>query len=232
MDRALAQARRLERQQDKRRRDENNTCAICLEPCRRLCEQCVNGHKFHIRCIQRAFPDRQHATCPVCRQEIGRLRQLRPRRTKPEELTFNDDEPYEFAEGGRSYLERLGAGTLLLQPTGIATAHATPISALPQYQRNVAIFWFGRVQRGDLWIDGDVLWYHHADQDVTNDPSAANPTLSWGETSDTVRSAEANDQPVLAESRSGDPVIYLGDGYEEPAENYNRSRRDNSCCIM
>lgn len=233
MHRPLAKTRRLQQARDeaRQRRVEENMCAICLQPCFRACEQCVNGHKFHIKCMQRAFPNRTNAQCPVCRRDIYQLRQLRPRPVKPEDLVFNYDEPFELDQGGLSHLERLGAGVLLLEPNAIATEHARPISSLPRYQTNVAIYWFGRVQRGDLWIDGDIIWYHHADQDVTNDPSARNPTLSWGETRDTVKPNEANGQPVLAEARSGDPVIYLGDGREEPVENYRRGR-DNSCCIL
>lgn len=235
---ALAKTRQLERLRKERQqqRAEDNQCAICLQPCFRVCVQCTNkfrSHKFHLKCIQEAFPT-GNAHCPICKQEINQLRELRPRQAinvTPESLQFDNNGPFEFVEGGQSYLERLGTGLLLLQPNATETPHAIPISSLPRYQTNVAIFWLGRVQRGDLWIDDGIIWYRHAEQDVTNDPSANNPTLSWGATSDTVRSSEANGQLVLAESRSGDPVIYLGNGLEAPVENYRRTQ-DNSCCIM
>ena len=63
MERALGQVRRLER---KRRRDENNMCAICLEVCHRSCEQCVkyadkkSGNSDHVARI--AKPIKKVAT--------------------------------------------------------------------------------------------------------------------------------------------------------------------------
>ena len=240
MKRALRQTRQLEEVNRKKRRDDR-MCAICLEPCSSACEQCVNGHKFHIKCIQRAFPNRYGAKCPVCRQAMYQPPSLRPRPPKldgwhPESMHFTTDDEMEqmqgnFADGFMSFIERMGGGVLLLQPDAIATSYAVPISSLPRYQTNVALLWLGRVQRGRLWIENDIVWFHHADQDVTNDPSARNPTLSWGESSETVRDFEANGQPVLAEARSGDPVIYLGDGRAEPPANYRRSA-DNSCALM
>lgn len=240
MERSLAKTRQLQRlsKQKQQQRADENTCAICLQPCYRLCVQCTNkfrSHKFHLKCIQKLYPN-GNAHCPICKKEINSMRQLRVRQPKlsqilPENLQFFHDGPFEFDEGGRSYLERLGGGLLLLQPNATATTHAIPISSLPRYQKNVAIFWLGRVQRGDLWIDNEIIWFHHSEQDVTNDPSAQNPTLDWGETMNTVRSSEANNQPVLAEQQTGNPVIYLGNGTEEPTENYHRTR-DNSCCIM
>jgi hypothetical protein len=224
MDRALSRARRLERLEKRRRRIENNMCAICREACFHACEQCVNGHKFHIACVQRyiqeAFTNnRDLVRCPMCRGEMAGSRNLRPRqsRKKPEQMGFDSrSELSELLEGG---------GKVLLQPGAVATAHAIPISSLPRYQTSVAIYWLGRVQRGYLWINDGIIWYHHADQDVTNDESAINPTLAWG-----TPIQESLDQPVLVEARSGEPVIYLGDGREEPVENYNRGPDNKECC--
>jgi hypothetical protein len=179
--------------------------------------------------------------CPVCRDSIYQPPQLRPgprivpiapASISPGSLSFNTDVPNLSEEGGMSDLERLGGGWLLLEPNATATAHAIPISHLPRYQENVAIYWDGEIRRGNLRITDDgIIWYHPEVQDVTNDPDASNPTLSWGATDDSVRSTEANGQPVLAESRSKDPVIYLGDGREMPVERYSRTR-DRSCSIM
>ena len=173
--------------------------------------------------------------------ELQPRRRLRPRSAKPEDrsakkpedLVFDaSDDVFDAKRPRRSFLERLGAGRLLLQPNATETPHATPISALPPYQTNVAMYMFDEVERGDLYINGDVLWFHprktSASPDVTNDPLATNPLVYWGKTPRyigkevIVTYEEALNQPILCESRSGDPVIYLGDGLVESAENYDR----------
>ena len=117
-------------------------------------------------------------------------------------------------------------GVLLLQPDAIATDYAVPISWLPEHQTNVGLLRNGRVEQGSLSIENGIVSFRFrfADDVLTNDPSG-DQHFYWAKRSNAVpvikrngsatevdlRGFEENGQLVLADARSGESVIYLGD---------------------